>query len=138
MAIFIGIITPKPIAHDSEKGDFGMKFIFKLLLLDGPIIALLAYYYTDITIQTATLAALVFTVISYYLVDQLILRSTNNRIATLCDGVLSVVYLWILASMFHWTLGWDEILTTSATLAVAEWVFHRYILKPDSWVIAKS
>jgi hypothetical protein len=108
-----------------------LKFISKLFL-NGSIVALLLYWYTEIRIELAAIVAVLFVIVAWLLGDQLILRSSNNAVATFADGVLSIIYLWIVGEVLDLSLAFSEILVISATVAFAEWIFHRYILKPDS------
>lgn len=104
-----------------------MKFILKWLL-NGAIVTLLLMYYADVPFFTAAITATALTLIAYFVGDQFILRASNNAIATLADGLLAFMVLWIAAYQMDWNLSLGEILIISAILAIAEWVFHRYIL----------
>jgi hypothetical protein len=112
-----------------------MKFTAKWLL-DSSVMALLLYHYVaGITLITALVVSTVFSVIAYFVGDQLILRASNNTVATLADGVMSIVFLWIVGSMLNWDLSAGEILMISVILAIMEWVVHRYIFKPDTFIV---
>jgi hypothetical protein len=118
-----------------DKGGFLLKFLAKWVL-DSSVMALLLYHYVaGITLLTALIVSTIFTVIAYFVGDQLILRASNNTVATLADGVLSIVFLWILGSLLGWDLSAREILTISAILALMEWVVHRYVFGPDTFII---
>jgi hypothetical protein len=112
-----------------------MKFVAKWLL-DSSVIALLLYHYVaGITLLTALAVSTVFTVIAYFLGDQIILRASNNTVATIADGLLTVLFLWVVGAMLNWDLSPGEILMISAITALMEWVVHRYVFGPDTFVI---
>jgi hypothetical protein len=111
-----------------------LKFISKLFL-NGVIVALLMYWYTEVRIEIAALIAILFVIVAWLVGDQLILRATNNAAATAADGLLAIIYLWIVDSVLDLGLSFSEILVIALTVAVAEWFFHRYILKPESVMI---
>ncbi|WP_219640906.1 DUF2512 family protein [Cohnella sp. CFH 77786] len=113
-----------------------MKFLVKWLL-NGAIVSLLLLYYAEIPLLTGIAAATVLTVVAYFLGDQLILRSTNNAIATFADAVLAIVYLWAAAYWMNWNLNLGEILVITAILGIAEWFLHRYVFN-DSRFMRKT
>ncbi|MFD0714134.1 DUF2512 family protein [Paenibacillus sp. GCM10027626] len=82
---------------------------------------------TNATFWEAALASLVLSVIAYYAGDQLVLRSTNNTVATLADAVLVFVYFWVVAYFLNWDLSIGGLLIITAVLGVIEVFFHRYI-----------
>lgn len=106
-----------------------MKFVLKWIL-NGVIVVLLLMYYTNINFLNACITATALTLVAYFVGDQLILRATNNTIATLCDFVLAYGVLWMAADSMRLDLGTGEILIISFVLAVAEWVLHRYVFQP--------
>ncbi|TJY40770.1 DUF2512 family protein [Cohnella pontilimi] len=112
-----------------------LKFLAKWVL-NASVVALLLYHYVaGITLLTALLVSTIFTVVAYFVGDQLILRASNNTVATLADAGLSILYLWMLRYFLGWDLSAGEILMISAILGLMEWIIHRYILKPDTFVI---
>jgi hypothetical protein len=112
-----------------------MKFIVKLIL-SGTAMALLLYWYTEISLLLAALAAILFVIVAWLLGDQLILRSSTNITAAIADGVMSIIYLWIVSYALNLSLQVSEMLVISVVVTVAEWFFHRYVLKPDHLMIA--
>lgn len=111
-----------------------MKFVLKWIL-NGVIVTLLLMYFANLTVWTAFITASLLTIIAYFLGDQFILRASNNAVATLSDGVLAIVFLWIAASWMDWPLTFGEILIISAVLAVAEWFLHRFLFHEHSYAI---
>jgi hypothetical protein len=110
-----------------------VKFILKWLI-NGAVVALLLIYYADVSFTAAAITATALTIIAYAIGDQIILRTTNNAVATFADGVLGFIILWIAAYSMNWDLTLGEILIISVILAIAEWIIHRYILKPDKFM----
>lgn len=108
-----------------------LKFIAKLIL-NGVILTLMLYWYTEITIQLAFFVSILFAIVAWLLGDQLILRASNNMTATIADFGLTVVYLWIVREVLDISLDWGEIFVISAIVGVAEWAYHRYVLKPGT------
>lgn len=104
-----------------------MKFLIKWAL-NGLIVVMLLMSFTEVSFITAFITASLLTVIAYVIGDQMILRSTNNMMATISDFILSVVYLGLLSYFMRWDLSFGETLTISLILGLAEWVFHRYVL----------
>ncbi|WP_036717955.1 DUF2512 family protein [Paenibacillus harenae] len=107
-----------------------IKFLLKWLV-NGAVVVSLLLYYTDISFWNAAIAATVLTIIAYLLGDQLILRRTNNIIATIADFVLAAIYLGVLAYAFDWDLSMGETLMISFLLGIAEWVLHRYVFNEE-------
>lgn len=103
-------------------GRFLVKFV-----LDGIILVPFLMWFTEASLFSTIMTALGLTVIAYLIGDQMILRATNNVIATLSDAVLAAVYLWAVAAWLDWNLSWRELLVTVVALGVAEFVYHRYL-----------
>jgi uncharacterized protein YebE (UPF0316 family) len=108
-----------------------MKFILKWLL-NGAIVTLLLMYYADVSFLNAFITASVLTIIAYVVGDQLILRATNNTIATLADFMLAFVLLWIAGESMNWEITLGEIFIISLLVAISEWMFHRFVLRGES------
>jgi hypothetical protein len=111
-----------------------VKFVMKWIL-DGAVVALLLIYFADVSFIEAAITATALTIIAYGVGDQVILRSTNNTVATLADGVLGFFILWIAAYSMNWDINIGQILIIAVILAIAEWVVHRYIFQPDSLMV---
>lgn len=108
------------------------KFVFKWLV-NGAIVIALLMYYTEATLTEAALAATGLTVIAYLIGDQLILRKTNNTVATVADFCLAMAYLVVVADYLDWNLSMSEAFFISLMLAVFEFVFHRYMLREEAY-----
>lgn len=106
------------------------RFLVKVLL-NGIILVPFLYWFAQTTFWTSVFAALGLTIIAYLIGDQLILRATNNMVATIADAILAFVYLWALAAFFDWPLSWGELLLTVIVLGVVELFYHRFLGKAD-------
>ncbi|WP_219836605.1 DUF2512 family protein [Paenibacillus sp. R14(2021)] len=113
-----------------------MKFILKWLV-NGVIVVSLLMYYADVSFWNAAITATALTLIAYFVGDQLILRSTNNMVATLADFVLAYLILWFAADQMDWDLNGGEILVIAVILGIAEWFIHRYVFQEELSVRAK-
>jgi hypothetical protein len=111
-----------------------VKFIMKWII-DGVVVVLLLMYYANVTFFEAAITATALTIIAYGVGDQVILRSTNNAMATIADGVLGFFILWIAAYSMNWDIKIGQILIIAVILAIAEWFVHRYILKPNRLMV---
>lgn len=105
-----------------------MKFVLKWLL-NGVIVVTLLMYYADVPFINALIAATALTLIAYFVGDQVILRATNNAVATLSDAILAFLFLWLASYSMNWALSFGEILIITLILGVAEWFLHRYVLQ---------
>jgi membrane protein HdeD len=106
------------------------KFIVKLVA-NGVVVVPLLLWYTEATFWQAAVTAVILSGIAYLLGDQLILRVTNNTVATLADAALAFVYFWSVASLMDWTLTFGENLMITLILGVVEAVYHRYLGNRD-------
>ena len=84
-----------------------MKFIFKWLI-NGVIVSSLLVFYTDINYITAAFIASALSVIDYFIGDQLLLRATNNTVATIADGLGTLLFLGIVADSMNFDLSFGE------------------------------
>ena len=114
-----------------------MKFVLKWLV-NGAIVVSLLMYYADVSLLNALITATVLTLIAYFVGDQLVLRATNNAIATLADAILAYAILWLAADQMNWNLSSGEILVITIVLGIAEWVLHRYVMQADLRAQAKK
>jgi|HigsolmetaAR204D_1030405.scaffolds.fasta_scaffold01543_8 hypothetical protein len=104
---------------------FLVKFVFNAIILI-PFL----YWFAEVSMLTSAIAALGLTVIAY-LGDRLILRASNNTVATLSDMLLCFVYLWAISAWLNWPLSWGENLFTSVVIGITEMFYHRFLGKVD-------
>lgn len=102
------------------------RFLIKAAV-NGIIVVACLIWFADATWTSAILTALGLTVIAYLIGDQMILRATNNMIATIADAVIAAFYLWAIAEWLDWPLSFGELMITVALLGVAEFVYHRFL-----------
>ncbi|MDR7316475.1 DUF2512 family protein [Brevibacillus nitrificans] len=107
------------------------RFLVKIVM-NGIILVPLLLWYTEATVFTAIVATLLFSVIAYLVGDRLILRASNNLVATVSDAVLAVVYLWVASAVMHWSLHWGELLFTAVLLGVVELLYHFFLKRFDT------
>ncbi len=112
-----------------------MKFALKLIL-NGAIMSLLLYWYASITYTNALIVAVIFAVAAWIAGDQFILRAANNTVATIADGVMAILYLWIVSYILNLDLSFGEMLIISLIMGGAEWFFHRYVMSVDRVTLA--
>ncbi|MFC3800690.1 DUF2512 family protein [Cohnella sp. GCM10012308] len=105
-----------------------MKFVLKWLV-NGAVVTTLLMYYSNASFLGAATTATILTIIAYIVGDQIILRSTNNMIATVSDGIMAYLVLWIAASTMNWTISAGEILIVAIITGVAEFFIHRYVFQ---------
>ncbi|SFJ32359.1 Protein of unknown function [Paenibacillus sp. UNC496MF] len=107
-----------------------MKFVLKWIV-NGAIMVASLMYYAHASLWHAVVTATVITIIAYFVGDQLILRITNNPVATIADAILAYVLLWLAADSFNWSLSVGEIVIIAIVIGIAEWFIHRYVLQSD-------
>ncbi|MEK0316669.1 DUF2512 family protein [Cohnella sp. 56] len=103
-----------------------MKFVLKWLL-NGVIAVTLLMYYSNASFIGAASTATILTIVAYMLGDRIILRFTNNFIATVSDIILAYLVLWVAASTMNWTISPGELLIVSLITGIAEFFIHRYV-----------
>lgn len=107
-----------------------IKFLLKWLV-NGAVVVSLLLYYSDASFWGAIIAATALTVIAYLLGDQLILRMTNNIVATVADFLLAAIFLGALSYILDWQLSMGETLLIAFMVGIAEWVLHRFVFHEE-------
>ena len=103
-----------------------MKLVMKLLV-NGIFAVSLLLWFTNATFWEAVVASVILSVIAYFVGDQLILRASNNTVATIVDALLVFAYFWFVAYFLNWNLSIGELLIITLVLGVIEAIFHRYL-----------
>jgi len=111
------------------------KFLAKWIL-NGILAAPLLMWFAGVSFISAVVAASVLSVAAWFAGDKAILPATNNVTASIMDAVLAAVYFLLVAFLFRWDLGFGEIAVISVILAVAEFFFHRYVLRNEELAAA--
>lgn len=102
------------------------RFLIKVAA-NGVVVVPMLMWFTEAGFWAATVTSGILSGIAYLLGDQLVLRASNNAVATLADAVLAFVYLWAVADFLDWNLTWGELLMTTAAVGIVEVFFHRYL-----------
>lgn len=106
------------------------KFWIKLAF-NGIIVVPLLLWFTEATAIGAAAAAFALAVIAFFAGDQMILRVSNNLVATVADAVLAALFLWVVAFFSNWTLSFTELIVIVALLGLVEIVYHRMLGRMD-------
>jgi membrane protein HdeD len=102
------------------------KFFLKMLL-NGIFIVPLLLYLTQATLTEALLCSYAFSILSYFAIDQLLLRLTSNGVATLVDVGLVFAFLWMMERfLFDWSLTFTNMAIISVVFGITEYFMHRY------------
>ncbi len=78
------------------------------------------------------MVALIGTAVNYLVGDLMILRAAGNIVASIADGVMAAVVAYIadlISSAFDTT--WASLMIFAVIVAVAEFIFHRFLLKSE-------
>lgn len=102
------------------------RFLVKWIV-NGIVVVTMLMWFTEASFWAAFITASILCIIAYLIGDQLILRASNNTVATIADAVLAIVYLWLVADAMKWHLTTGELLGIVAVLTVVEVIFHRYL-----------
>ncbi|MFD0698173.1 DUF2512 family protein [Paenibacillus sp. GCM10027628] len=102
------------------------KFFVKMLL-NGIFIVPLLLYFTQATLTEALLSSYAFSILSYFAIDQFLLRLTGNWIATLADVFLIYAFLWIVENfLLNWSLTYMNMMIIAVAFGVIEFFMHSY------------
>ncbi len=102
------------------------KFILKAAINSIIVVSMLLWM-SDATFMESLLTAVALTVIAWVVGDQIILRKTNNLVATIADAALAFLFLWVVSDFLDWTLNFTELVMIVAVLGIAEFFFHRVL-----------
>lgn len=106
-----------------------IKFIMVSVILE-----LVLLYFTRMTFSDILVVSLAVTIVSYLIGDMLILRFTNNIIATLADLGLSTLTIYLFNFIYNTPqISIFEALIASVVIAVGEWVFHKLVFRLLHW-----
>lgn len=108
-----------------------MNRILRKILMNGIVVVPLLMWFTEATLWGSIMTALALSVIAYLLGDQVILRMSNNIVATVADAALTFFYLWLVADWMDWSLTIGELTTITLALGVVEFIYHRQLGMAD-------
>jgi hypothetical protein len=99
-----------------------IKFIMVTIVLE-----IVLNLMTNLTFWNTVVVSAAVTIIAYSIGDLLILRATNNIIATIADVGLAfvVIYMFNLIS-YTVQIPFISALVSAAALGVGEWFFHKH------------
>lgn len=86
----------------------------------------------DVSFMDSTIVGVIIVVMIYVLGDLVILRKIGNIAATIADAGASALLLWLyLTSMNYTTDLWMMVLIPAVLIGLAEWFFHKWLLKEN-------
>ncbi|OJG51277.1 inner integral membrane protein [Enterococcus gallinarum] len=86
----------------------------------------------DVSFMDSTIVGVIIVVMIYVLGDLVILRKIGNIAATIADAGASALILWLyLTSMNYTTDLWMMVLIPAVLIGLAEWFFHKWLLKEN-------
>ncbi|WP_158299225.1 DUF2512 family protein [Paenibacillus antri] len=108
-----------------------LRFLLKALL-NGVIVVPLLLWFGTVMFWEAVAAAVVLTVIAYFIGDRVILPATNNLTATIADFGLTYVYVWMVGAFLGWNVSLGETFWIALGVAAVELLFHTMLPQNDS------
>lgn len=120
-----------PYSHPIKEGGIKMKHL-KALAIKLPVIFIISWLFLGrvegLTTGDIVLIALTFGIVEYLVGDLLLLKRTNNTVATFADFGLALVVIWFMVnSMTPVNDYFLAPLLTSIGIAVFEYFFHKYV-----------
>jgi Na+/glutamate symporter len=109
-----------------------MNLFFRKIIMNGIVVVPLLIWLSDASFWGSVFAAVILSVVAYYVGDQMILRLSNNTIAVIADVGLAFFYLWAVTSIMNWALTLGEIFIISIALGLVEIIFHRQLGRVDN------
>ncbi|MDT2682932.1 DUF2512 family protein [Enterococcus gallinarum] len=86
----------------------------------------------NVSFMDSTIVGVIIVVMIYVLGDLVILRKIGNIAATIADAGASALILWLyLTSMNYTTDLWMMLLVPAVLIGLAEWFFHKWLLKEN-------
>lgn len=86
----------------------------------------------DVSFMDSTIVGVIIVVMIYVLGDLVILRKIGNFAATIADAGAAALILWLyLTSMNYATDLWMMVLIPAVLIGLAEWFFHKWLLKEN-------
>ncbi|WP_248927300.1 DUF2512 family protein [Paenibacillus hamazuiensis] len=107
-----------------------MRFLIKLVM-NGIIVVPMLLWLSEATFVQAAVSAVLLCVIAYWLGDQVILRNSNNLVASVADAGLAFFFLWAAADFMDWTLTMTDLAILAVSVGVVEFIYHRLLAAYD-------
>jgi hypothetical protein len=109
-----------------------MNRILRKMIMNGIVVVPLLMWFTEATLWSSLVVAVVLSLVAYIVGDQLILRRTSNTVATMIDAGLAFAYFWVVADWMDWSLSFGELIVLTLALGVVEFIYHRQLEGYDS------
>lgn len=107
------------------------KLMWKLLWNGIVTVPLLLWFSGRVTLGMAALTSVCFSAAAYIIGDQLVLRTSNNLIASVTDALLAFFVLWLASYFAHWDLSVTELSAIGIALGLVEYMYHSYLRRED-------
>ena len=106
-----------------------IKFIMVSVILE-----LVLLYMTRMTFGGILIVSLAVTIVSYLIGDMLILRYTNNFVATLADLGLTALTIYLFNFIYYRPeISLYDAIIAAVIIGVGEWVFHKLVFRLLHW-----
>lgn len=102
-----------------------LKFIMVAVILELVLMNL-----TRLTFGRILILSLVVTVAAYVIGDMLILRFTNNTVATIADIGLALLVVYLFNIIYvNAGISFLTALLSAVIIGIGEWVFHKFLAR---------
>ncbi|MCZ8512718.1 DUF2512 family protein [Paenibacillus filicis] len=95
--------------------------------LNGLVVVPFLAVFSEATWVQALLTSTAFSIAAYLIGDLWILKFTKNIAASVADVGLAYVFLYMVSSVFGWTLSNAEMITLSMVVGFEEYFFHSLV-----------
>ena len=86
----------------------------------------------NVSFMDSTIVGVIIVVMIYVLGDLVILRKIGNIAATIADAGASALILWLYPTSMNYTTDlWMMVLVPAVLIGLAEWFFHKWLLKEN-------
>jgi hypothetical protein len=104
-------------------------FVIKLLLI-AVILEIVLISFTALTIGDIAMISLVVSLVSYLIVDLLVLSFSNNTVATLTDTLITFATIYLFNYRYGMgTVNYVDCAIAAIILGIAECFFHTYMAR---------
>ncbi|WP_426449821.1 DUF2512 family protein [Paenibacillus sp. S-38] len=102
-----------------------MRLLWMKILINGLITVHFLVIFAGASFSGAVVSSVILSLIAYVIGDRLILKITNNVVATALDLGLASLFFILVSGVTIGELSMVELLTLVAGLGVLEYYFHR-------------
>lgn len=101
--------------------------IIKFIMI-AVILEIILMFGSTLNFNEILAISLTVTVIAYIIGDLIILSMTNNTVATICDGILAFVVIYLFNYVYSYKyIPVSSTLVAAVVLGIGEWFFHKYM-----------